>query len=520
MRDALGTFYQDEQFVSLFSDCGQPGYSPWRLALISVMQFMEGLSDRQAAQAVRARIDWKYALSLKMDDPGFDYSVLSEFRTRLLDGGTEQNLLDTMLNTFQEHDLLEKRGKQRTDSTHVAAAIRTLNRLENLGETLRAALNSIASTAPDWLVQVAEPGWYDRYGKRIEESRLPKGKDKRREYAEIIGIDGMALLEEVYSNATPETIKQLPSVETLRQTWVHQYYMNEGQVRLREAKDLPPASLRWDSPYDPEAHYGTKGDIHWTGYKVHVTESCDEDAPHLITHVETTPAPQGDVDMTEPIHDALADKGKLPGEHFVDGGYVDAELLLSSQSDYQVELVGPVKNDRHWQAKERKGYAMENFDIDWDAKTATCPQGHTTHDWLITHDAKRNPTIRIRFARSVCAACEVRSLCTRAVRDGRCLGLRANQAQHEALREARQKQETPEWKKRYAQRAGVEGTLSQGIRAFELRQTRYIGLAKTHLQHILTAAAINIVRVDNWLTQTPLAKTRTSRFKAIKPRAA
>jgi transposase len=223
MRDALGTFYQDEQFVSLFSDCGQPGYSPWRLALISVMQFMEGLSDRQAAQAVRARIDWKYALSLKMDDPGFDYSVLSEFRTRLLDGGTEQNLLDTMLNTFQEHDLLEKRGKQRTDSTHVAAAIRTLNRLENLGETLRAALNSIASTAPDWLVQVAEPGWYDRYGKRIEESRLPKGKDKRREYAEIIGIDGMALLEEVYSNATPETIKQLPSVETLRQTWVHQF---------------------------------------------------------------------------------------------------------------------------------------------------------------------------------------------------------------------------------------------------------------------------------------------------------
>ena len=139
---------------------------------------------------------------------------------------------------------------------------------------------------------------------------------------------------------------------------------------------------------------------------------------------------------------------------------------------------------------------------------------------MTTHDPKGNPGIRIRFARSVCAACEVRSLCTRAVRDGRCLGLRANQAQHEALREAREKQETPEWKERYAQRAGVEGTLSQGIRAFELRQTRYIGLSKTHLQHILTAAAINIVRVDNWLTQTPLAKTRTSRFKAIKPRAA
>ena len=520
MRDELGTFYQDEQFVSLFPDCGQPGYSPWRLALISIMQFMGNLSDRQAAEAVRARIDWKYALSLELSDPGFDYSVLSEFRTRLLDGGTEQKLLDTMLNTFQEHNLLKERGKQRTDSSHVVAAIRTLNRLENLGETLRSALNSIAAADPEWLVQIAEPEWYDRYGKRIEESRLPKGKDKRREYAEIIGVDGMTLLEEVYSEATPQMLRQLPAVETLCQTWVHQYYMKEGQLCLRKAKNLPPASLRSDSPYDPEAHYGTKRSVHWVGYKVHVTESCDADSPHLITHVETTPAPKADVDMTEPVHKALSDKGKLPGEHFVDNGYVDAELLLSSQSDYQVELVGPVRRDDHWQAKADKGYSKDNFDIDWEAKSVTCPQGHTTHDWVITHDAKGNPGIRIRFARSVCASCEVRSLCTRAVRDGRCLGLRANQAQHEALREARQKQETPEWKKRYTQRAGVEGTLSQGIRAFELRHTRYIGLAKTHLQHILTAAAINIVRVDNWLTQTPLAKTRTSRFKGIQPRAA
>jgi transposase len=520
MRDKLGTFYQDEQFASLFPDCGQPGYSPWRLALISVMQFIENLSDRQAAEAVRARIDWKYALSLELTDPGFDYSVLSEFRTRLLDGGTEQDLLDTMLDTFQEHNLLKERGKQRTDSSHVVAAIRTLNRLENLGETLRSALNSIAVADPEWLVQIAKPDWYDRYCKRIEESRLPKGKDKRREYAEIIGVDGMKLLEAVYSDTVLEVLRQLPAVETLRQTWLHQYYMKEGQLCLREAKDLPPASLRSDSPYDPEAHYGTKRGVNWVGYKVHITESCDVDAPHVITHVETTPAPKADVDMTEPIHEALADKGKLPGEHFVDNGYVDVELLLSSQSDYQVELVGPVRRDDHWQAKADKGYSKDNFDIDWEAKSVTCPQGNTTYDWVVTHDAKGNTTIRIRFARSVCAACQVRSLCTRAVKDGRCLGLRSNQAQHEALREAREKQETLEWKKQYAKRSGIEGTISQGTRAFELRQTRYIGLTKTHLQHILTAAAINIVRVDNWFTETPLAKTRTSRFKAIKPRAA
>jgi transposase len=187
MRDELGTFYQDEQFASLFPPQGQPAESPWRLALICVMQFAENLSDRQAADAVRARIDWKYALSLKVTDSGFDFSVLSEFRTRLLDGGMEQELLDTMLTIFQEHGLLKQRGKQRTDSSHVLAAVRRLNRLESVGETLRATLNSLAVASPEWLAQIAHPDWFDRYGKRIEEYRLPKGKDARRELGEIIG---------------------------------------------------------------------------------------------------------------------------------------------------------------------------------------------------------------------------------------------------------------------------------------------------------------------------------------------
>ena len=158
MRDELGPFYQDEEFLSLFPHRGQPAYSPWRLALVCVMQYVENLSDRQAADAVRARIDWKYALSLELTDPGFDYSILSEFRQRLLDGGLEQHLLDMMLTRFNESDLLKTRGKQRTDSTHVLASIRVLNRLENVGETLRVALNSLAAAAPEWLVEVAHPG--------------------------------------------------------------------------------------------------------------------------------------------------------------------------------------------------------------------------------------------------------------------------------------------------------------------------------------------------------------------------
>jgi transposase len=425
-----------------------------------------------------------------------------------------------MLTAFNARGLIKKRGKQRTDSSHVIAAIRDLNRLENLGETLRTALNNLAVIAPEWLRQVAMPDWYDRYGKRIEEYRLPKGEAVRKEYAETIGTDGIRLLIGVYSEDSPDWLAQIPAVETLRLTWVHQYYVIEGKLRLREAKDLPPASLRFDSPYDPEAHYGTKRNTHWTGYKVHLTESCDDDEPHLITHVETTSATRTDVEMTEPIHRALAVKDNLPKEHLVDNGYVSADLLIKSQDDYEVELVGPVRYGNHWQAKEDTGYAIDNFDIDWEGRTVTCPQGHTTRNWTPSHDAKKNQVIHVRFAGSLCVSCESRLLCTHAAKDGRNMTLRANQAQYQVLRDIRQQQETPEWKERYAKIAGVEGTLSQGIRAFELRQTRYIGLSKTHLQHILTAVAINIVRVDNWLTGTPIAKTRISRFKAIEPKAA
>jgi transposase len=151
MRDALGAIYDDPLFAPFFPSRGRPAASPWRLALATVMQFAEGLSDRQAADAVRSRIDWQYALSLELTDPGFDHTVLSEFRARLVAGQAERLLLEALLTRVDERGLLKARGRQRTDSTHGLATIRTLNRLELVGETVRHALNSLAVVAPDWL---------------------------------------------------------------------------------------------------------------------------------------------------------------------------------------------------------------------------------------------------------------------------------------------------------------------------------------------------------------------------------
>lgn len=480
------------------------------------MQFVEGLSDRQAAEAVRSRINWKYALSLELTDPGGDASVLCEFRVRLVDGGVGLSLLETMLSRFKERGLLKARGQQRTDSTHVVAAIRTLNRLESIGETLRAALNSVATAAPDWLTGVAAHDWFDRYAVRVEEYRLPKGEAARTTLGERIGADGHTLLAAIYDPASPVWLRELPAVQALRQAWVHQFFVEDDAIRWRKAADLPPAGVRFDSPYDTDARYGNKRSTTWTGYKVHVTETCDADAPHLVVHVETTPAPVTDSNMTAPIHQALVDKELPPTTHLADAGYVDAELLVASQSKHNIELLGPVRPDVSWQAKADQGFDISAFVIDWDAKKVTCPTGQTSVDWTPTRDSWGNDTIHIAFHRKICATCPSRPLCTRAKTDPREITLRPR-PQHEALQAVRRQQETEAWRARYGKRAGIKGTLSQAVRAFDLRRCRYIGLAKTKLQHVFTAIAINVVRFDAWATGRPFAKTRRSAFASMAP---
>ena len=404
LRDELGSIYSDRDFETLFPTHGQPAQCPWRLALVSVMQFAEDLSDRQAAEAVRTRIDWKYALALELGDTGFDFSVLSEFRTRLLTGSQEEQMLEILLGRLQEKGWLKGGGKQRTDSTHVLAAIRNLNRLESVGETLRATLNDLATIAPNWLSEWVPGEWFDRYSRAIEEYRLPKGIPARQVYAETIGCDGMRLLRAIYDDG-PDWFKQIPSVEILRKMWVHQYFIDDGNVRLRSAKDLPPAGQRYDSPYDPQARYGNKRSTTWTGYKVHLTETCDENSLHLITHVETTQAHISDTDQTQPIHEALDRKVLLPKEHVVDAGYVDGPLLVESLGDFGIELIGPVRPDVSWQAKAANGYDLSKFQIDWKKHQVTCPEGKQSKCWTPSKDAWDNSTIRIKFSRTDCRLC-------------------------------------------------------------------------------------------------------------------
>lgn len=516
MSDELEAIFQDELFVSLFPRRGQPAEAPWRLAMVTVFQFVEGLSDRQAANAVRTRLDWKYALRLELEDLGFDFSVLSEFRKRLVTGGGEHLLFEAMLTYAKTRGWLRMRGRQRTDSTHVLAAIQTLSRLECVGETLRQALNVLAVAAPEWVQQQAPVIWYERYGTRWADYRLPSGREERQELAEMIGNDGRHLLDLIDAASSPAWLRELPALVTLRQVWLQQFYANEQRACWREAKDLPPSSLLICTPYDPEARYGQKRTTVWTGYKVHVTETCDEEAPHLITAVQTTPAPLSDFDMTLPIQESLARRKVLPEEHLVDAGYMTAEHLVDSRVQHGIDLIGPVASDPSWQAQAKQGYGTAEFTIDWQTHTACCPQGCQSCLWMPRKDRNGHEVIHIKFAATDCSACPVRSRCTHAAKEPRGLMIRSEQT-YVALQDARRRQQTQGFKDLYAKRAGIEGTLSQGTRAFELRRARYVGEAKTRLQHLMIGVAVNAARLFAWEQKQPRGQTRRSRFAALAP---
>lgn len=511
IRDLLGTIYTDELFADLFPTHGQPAEAPWRLALVTVLQFRENLTDRQAADAVRSRLDWKYALSLELTDPGFDHTVLSEFRTRLVAQVAEERLLEALLELCKAHGWLTAHGKQRTDSTHVLAKIRALNRAECVVETLRHALNVLAVVAPDWLREQVQADWLERYGHRADEYRFPSGAEARQRFLQQVGLDGWNLLAAIEAESARRWMLEIPAIDTLQRVWEQHYLpLAQGGAWIADA-DRVASAILIHSPYDLDAKAAKKRSTFWVGYKVHFTETCEPTQPLLITQVATTSGPTPDRAALPEIHTTLEARDLLPDQHIVDAGYVDAESLVATRTAHQVDLVGPTAQDHRWQAREQSGYALTDFSIDWERKQARCPQGHLSSSWTPTW-TRNQEIIKIKFGYALCGHCPVRPQCTRSGR--RTLSVRRQEA-HFALVAARQREQTEAFARLYDQRAGIEGTHAQGVRRMGLRRSRYIGEPRTHLQHVATATAINLCRITDWIADASPHATLLSHFARL-----
>jgi transposase len=541
MRDRLGEWMKDDLFAAAFGVRGRPGYPPAMLAMVTVLQFAYDLGDRETAEAVETRQDWQYALGLPLDFGGFDHTVLSEFRIRVAERGLEEAALDALLARLAAEGLIKARGKQRTDSTHVIAAARALRTVELAGESVRAAVEALAVACPDWLAaRFCVSDWTRRYGARIDSWHLPDSKAEREKLTIEFARDGYALVSACYEEGAPAWARDLPAVQVLRTVLVQNFHLDRDArgrevIRRREPgleSGLPPARIAVSSPYDTDARWGAKDGLAWLGYKLHVTETCEDPPgcgcppdpaaarprrcahdtrPNLITHVATTDATVPDVKMTAPAGRALHRKRLPPARHYADSGYASPEAMLQS-ARLGITLVTPLLADTSRQARENSGYDRSAFTTCYDARTVTCPQGQASHRWTQTAIRGR-PAIIVQFAAATCRPCPARARCTTA-RGGRSLTLPPRD-QYELQAAARAAQDSKDWQEDYKRRAGIEATISQAVTVTGSRRTRYRGLARTHLEHVCSAVALNLWRLDAYWNDTPIDRKRTSHLARL-----
>lgn len=508
--DHLSDFVCDEDFADLYCPTqGQEAISPTIVAMVTLFQAWEDLTDRQAAEMVVTRLDWKYALHLPLDHLGFAHSALHEFRERLKARGAEERLFDLLLGKLRALGLLKGR-RQRSDTFAVLSAVRRLNRLELVWETLRLALCALEEADLVWLQEQVPLSWADRYGERGVQDRLVKEKGEEggrqaRVLAKQVGQDGLLLLSKMEQGQTPQVLRTLPEVQVLREVWAQQYVVREGLVEWPQQSQSKGAETIC-TPHDREVRYATKRDFEWEGYKVAVTETFDEGAPHLTTHVETMPATQTEFGLAGEIEADLDGKGLLPDEHLVDMGFVNGEALAASAAR-GVDLVGPARPDSSAQARMEGGLTADQFEVDREKKQARCPAGQISVEWRERKEEGRKVT-HAHFDPTVCSCCAHYKQCVATDKDeprGRSLTLREH---HEIVQARRREQKTEAFQRRYRPRAGIEGTLSEMGRAHGLRQARHRGLAGVHLRDMMVAAATNLKRAARWLADVALEGTR------------
>jgi transposase len=330
----------------------------------------------------------------------------------------------------------------------------------------------------------------------------------------MIGNDGATLLDAIWAEAAPGWIRSLPAVETLRRIWIEQFMIVDGVAHFRPSESQPSSSARIQSPYDTQARFASKRSTKWVGYKVHLTETYGEGTPNVITNVQTEQSTVNDNYSLPEIHDRLSKSELLPDKHLVDGGYIEASNLVESRRDYDIDLIGPAQSNGRWQQVQGNGFDISNFQIDWDREKVICPAGRESSSWKTMVDRRENDVIHVQFARSDCSVCPHLSQCTSAKGRRRTVNFKPKEL-YEALRQTRLREKAEEFKEEYRNRAGIEGTISQGVRAFGLRSSRYMGISKTRLQHLATAAAINLERVSDWLVGIGREQTRRSAFVRV-----
>ncbi len=491
LGDRVAGLITDDQFAALYDARGRRAISPSLLALVTLFQFVEDVPDRAAARMVAVRLDWKYALRLPLGDAGFDFTCLCHFRRRLVEHDQDRLVFDTLLGRIRDLGFVRSRGKQRTDSLGVLGAVRELSELETVTETMRLAVRALERAAPAWAEREMAPEFRERYARERPDYRLTAAE--RQAALVEAGRDAAWLLEQLAG--APAAARDLKEAALLGTVWAQRYARAADGAVLPRA-EAAPCPERVVTPHDPEARAGEKRGRRWHGDKVHITETAEPvtpEAPNFIVDVTTSNAASADVEALPAIRASLLARDLAPAEQFVDRGYVSGKELHDSRAA-GIELVGPPLEDT-----SPAEFKLADFQIDRDARQASCPAGHRAVKWSARTDRDGGRAVNIRFAAATCAACPLRPRCTTG-RSGRSLHLSEH---YELLRARRAEARTDAFRERMRARPGVEATLSELVRAHGLRRHRYRGDRKRHVEHLLKAAACNLKRLLRALAARP-----------------
>jgi len=477
--EQLFSFISWDELTALYSNIGRPSVNPIVLSLVTIFQFLEDIPDRVAAHRVKTRLDWKYALHLPFHDSGFHYSDLCNFRKRLANHDKESLIFGQLLEKIKALGYLEKRKHQRTDSTHVLANVRDLSRLENLSEGLRVSLKAIEKSDRR-LYETKIPVLYrEHWSKPLNDYQMTD--EERKQALERVGQDIHWLLSFLKTNK--ESYLRLPELEVL-QTLLSQHFTIQSQ-KVSVKKEATTGKEKIQTPHDPEARYSKKRGKSWTGSKVHITETANEKGKvNFITDVTTANACEQDNETLPQIQGNLEERELKPEYQYTDKGYITGDNLAESQQA-GIHLMGEASE------LDNNGlYTADEFSIDYDSKTATCPAGNTSCSWRQFENGERKGGIRISFGQQ-CQACPLKSKCTEN-KLGRILTLHRH---YPLLKQRREESKTAVFKESMKRRPPVEGTLSEMVRAHGLRRSRYRGLAKNHLQNLMIGTAVNLKRL-------------------------
>jgi len=496
---------------SFFTKKGQWGIHPIRVCSLLLLQAMEGLTDAQTEEAINLNVGWKYVLHLGLNAVGWDSSVLSEHRDRFDEEAALKVFVDSILAKANEKGLLD-RSMQRMDSTFVVAHVKALNNTELFLESVRNVLEETTEEAFDWIDSIRLEHWLKTYYlDRPFNFRIPKEEKKRTKIAEETARDGFYILDcvDAADAKTRAVLSKLESIRTLKRV-LDEHFHTEGKGKNRKSKlkkqsELAPSGERIVSPHEPDARVAMKRDKTIVGFRTHTSETCTPGFPNLITHVQTEAATLNDSLSLESIVRSMAKRGLLPKKLFLDGGYVNADIFAKLAKSLGIDFVARLANGHSWQSKQGKGFDLSNFFIDWKKRTATCPGQARSQTWKNDGTGGAN----VYFSPKDCGPCPFKENCAKG--KFRVLHLKAKPV-YRYMAKMRTRQNTTEFAKEYAIRAGVEGLQSQLINRHG-RKTNVRTRSKVSLKLILAVASLNISRLISWNNNRPKSTTRKGKYQ-------